>query len=248
MELSQQILAFSKKSTFSPQSVLAAIHQSLKANLGEYPKALTPCASGLPTVILMVGVNGTGKTSSSAKLAHYLKNQGYTVSLAAADTFRAAAVEQLKSWADKLNIPIFCGEANADSSSVCYLAHQQAIEKQYQFLICDTAGRLHTKHNLMEELKKINRTLSKQDPNAPHYQLLVIDATTGSNALIQAKNFHKTNPLDGIILTKLDGSAKGGVAIRIQKELGLLPLFIGTGEEASDFKPFDPNLFVEEMV
>jgi len=201
-----------------------------------------------PTVILMVGVNGTGKTTSSAKLASYFKSEGHAVMLAAADTFRAAAVEQLLSWGKRLEIPVVTGAHEADPSSVCYQAHQRAISEKVNYLICDTAGRLHTRNNLMEELAKIRRTLSKQDQSAPHQTFIVVDASTGSNALNQAREFQKAVPLDGLVLTKLDGSGRGGVAAAIQKELGIPPRFIGTGEEPSEFARFERSLFVETLL
>jgi len=201
-----------------------------------------------PTVILMVGVNGTGKTTSSAKLASYFKSEGHSVMLAAADTFRAAAVEQLLSWGKRLEIPVVTGAHEADPSSVCYQAHQRAISEKVNYLICDTAGRLHTRNNLMEELAKIRRTLSKQDQSAPHQTFIVVDASTGSNALNQAREFQKAVPLDGLVLTKLDGSGRGGVAAAIQKELGIPPRFIGTGEEPSEFARFERSLFVETLL
>ncbi|MDP0491582.1 MAG: signal recognition particle-docking protein FtsY [Verrucomicrobiota bacterium JB023] len=203
---------------------------------------------GKPTVILVVGVNGTGKTTSTAKLGHLLNVYGHSVRLAAADTFRAAAVEQLQSWAQRLDLPITAGAHKADPASVCYTAHQQAISEGAEFLICDTAGRLHTRHNLMEELGKIRRTLAKQDPSAPHLTLLVVDASTGSNALAQAKEFQKAVPLDGLIVTKLDGSGKGGITVSIQQSLKVPPLFIGTGEEPNKFQPFKREEFVERIL
>jgi fused signal recognition particle receptor len=157
---------------------------------------LVPREDGLPHVILMLGVNGTGKTTSTAKLATNLKASGYSVVVAAADTFRAAAVEQLEVWASRVQIPVIKGAPKADPSSVCYKAHQEAINTGAQFLILDTAGRLHTKHNLMAELKKIQRTIAKQDPTAPHTKMIVVDATTGSNALQQAREFNKVIPID----------------------------------------------------
>lgn len=203
---------------------------------------------GLPFVILVVGVNGTGKTTSTAKLGHLFARHGVSVLLAAADTFRAAAVEQLERWSDRLGLPLVKGAPNADPASVCYTAHQKALAEGTQVLICDTAGRLHTRHNLMEELGKIRRTLSKQDETAPHLTLLVVDATTGSNALNQAREFHKAVPLDGLIVTKLDGSGKGGVVVAIQKDLGISPRFIGTGEEPEDFDAFSKTAFVEKVL
>jgi len=211
-----------------------------------FPPALRE--DGKPTVILVVGVNGTGKTTSTAKLGHLLNVYGHTVRVAAADTFRAAAVEQLQSWAERLDLPITAGSHQADPASVCYTAHRAAIEEQAEFLICDTAGRLHTRHNLMEELGKIKRTIAKQDETAPHKTILVVDASTGSNALAQAREFHKAVPLDGLIVTKLDGSGKGGIAVSIQQELGIPPLFIGTGEEPNKFMPFQRESFVADIL
>lgn len=203
---------------------------------------------GKPFVILVVGVNGTGKTTSTAKLGHWLKKRGAKITLAAADTFRAAAVEQLQRWGGRLDLPVITGAPNADPSSVCFTAHQKAIADGSQFLICDTAGRLHTRHNLMEELGKIRRTIAKQDETAPHLTLLVVDATTGTNALQQAKEFHKASPLDGVIVTKLDGSGKGGVAVAIHEQLGIRPRFLGTGEEPDAFALFNREAFVKEIL
>ncbi len=203
---------------------------------------------GKPLVILVVGVNGTGKTTSTAKLGNLFSKHGISVMLAAADTFRAAAVEQLERWAERLALPLVKGAPNADPASVCYTAHQKAIADGSQILICDTAGRLHTRHNLMEELGKIKRTIAKQDETAPHLTLLVVDATTGGNALNQAREFHKAVPLDGVIVTKLDGSGKGGVAVAIQQELGIPPRFIGTGEEPEQFDAFTRRKFVEQVL
>jgi fused signal recognition particle receptor len=196
----------------------------------------------------VVGVNGTGKTTSTAKLGLWLKNRGYSVVLAAADTFRAAAVEQLQRWGDRLGLPVVTGNPNADPSSVCFHAHQKAIADGAQFLLCDTAGRIHTRHNLMQELGKIRRTLAKQDESAPHLTLLVVDATTGSNALQQAREFHKASPLDGLIVTKLDGSGKGGIAVTIHDQLGIPPRFIGTGEEPDAFAIFQRGPFVQDIL
>ena len=208
----------------------------------------TPRADGKPFVILVVGVNGTGKTTSSAKLGLWLTKRKRTVILAAADTFRAAAVEQLKRWGERLDLTVVTGNPNADPSSVCFHAHQKAIAAKTQFLICDTAGRIHTRHNLMEELGKICRTLAKQDDTAPHLTLLVVDATTGSNALNQAREFHKASPLDGLIVTKLDGSGKGGIAVSIHDQLGIPPRFLGTGEEPEAFSIFEKTAFLEEIL
>lgn len=201
-----------------------------------------------PCVILVIGVNGVGKTTSCAKLALWLKNRGNSVLLAAADTFRAAAVEQLERWGNRLEIEVVKGNPNADPSSVCYNAHSKALASGTDFLICDTAGRLHTRHNLMEELTKIRRVIAKQDETAPHTTYLVVDATTGANTLQQAREFHKACAIDGLIITKMDGSGRGGIIVPIYEELKIPPVFIGTGEEPKEFSPFDAKSFIEEMV
>ena len=188
-----------------------------------------------PKVVLLVGVNGTGKTTSSAKLAHWLKNQNRTCLLVAADTFRAAAIEQLCRWGERLGIEVMKSQYQGDSAALCYDAWDSANRRKIEFLLCDTAGRLHTKSNLMQELAKVTRTLAKHDPDAPHEKWIVLDATTGSNALVQAREFHQSIGLTGIILTKLDGSGKGGIAVAIQHELHLPTKFIGTGEKETDF-------------
>ncbi len=207
-----------------------------------------PQPQGKPCVLMMVGVNGAGKTTTSAKLAYRLQKQGYNVLLAAADTFRAAAVEQLESWANRLNVPLYKGNQNQDPASVCYEAHTRALQQGVDYLICDTAGRLHTRHNLMEELSKIRRSLAKQDADAPHACYLVVDATTGGNALVQAREFHKATPLSAVVVTKMDGSGKGGVAVAIQDELGISPIFLGTGEGKDDIRPFDPASYVNTFM
>jgi fused signal recognition particle receptor len=202
-----------------------------------------------PCVILVVGVNGVGKTTSVAKLAHLLQRQGKTVMLAAADTFRAAAIEQLDQWAQRLGIPIIKGQYKADPAAVCHDAWEAAKSRGIQYLICDTAGRLHNKENLMGELSKIERVLGRKDPDAPHETLLVVDATTGSNALVQAREFQKaTGQLTGVIVTKLDGSGKGGVIVSIQQELGIPARYIGTGEAQTDFEVFDSKTFAESIL
>ena len=232
----------------SADDVVETTRKHLSQKLPPYLAPPKPREDGKPYVILVVGVNGTGKTTSSAKLGNWLKNQGHSVTMVAADTFRAAAVEQLQRWGDRLDIPVVTGSPNADPSSVCFNAHQQAIAQGTQFLICDTAGRLHTRHNLMEELGKIRRTVAKQDESAPHLTLLVVDASTGNNAKMQAEAFHKAAPLDGLIVTKLDGSSKGGIAVSIYEELGIAPRFIGTGEEPEAFSVFDKEQFVSEVL
>jgi fused signal recognition particle receptor len=223
-----------------------------KAEIGKIlPAAPQPLPefADRPCVVLVVGVNGTGKTTSTAKLAHHLKRQGKSVVLAAADTFRAAAIEQLDVWAQRLDIPLIKGQYKADPAAVCFDAWEAARKRNAHYLLCDTAGRLHTRHNLMEELAKIRRTLAKKDPTAPHQTLLVVDATTGSNALAQAREFLKAlGGLDGIIVTKLDGSGKGGVIVSIQQELGVPARFIGTGEGPEDFSLFDPQKFLDGIL
>ena len=211
------------------------------------PPPIRPLPSG-PKVILIVGVNGTGKTTSTAKLAHYFKRNRHTVLLAAADTFRAAAIEQLGIWAERIGVEMIKGQYNADPAALCYDAYQAADKKDIEFLICDTAGRLHTKTNLMAELDKVKRSLAKHDAKAPHETLLVVDATTGSNALSQAREFHQAVGLTGLIVTKLDGSGKGGVVIAIQNELGIPTRFVGTGEKLEDLAPFDGRDFIAKMV
>jgi fused signal recognition particle receptor len=201
-----------------------------------------------PKAVLLVGVNGTGKTTSAAKLANALVKDRHTALLVAADTFRAAAIEQLGVWGERIGVEVVKGQYNGDAAALCYDAYATAHRRNIEFLLCDTAGRLHTKSNLMQELSKVSRTLAKHDPDAPHEKLLVVDATTGTNALVQAKQFHEAVGLTGIIVTKLDGSGKGGVVVAIQNELGIPPRYIGTGEKLEDLAPFDREAFVERML
>jgi fused signal recognition particle receptor len=201
-----------------------------------------------PKVILLLGVNGTGKTTSTAKLARYFQKHGHSVLLAAADTFRAAAIEQLGIWATRLGLEMIKGPYNADPAALCYEAYQAAAKGKIEFLLCDTAGRMHTKRNLMAELQKVKRTLGKQDSDAPHESLLVVDATTGGNALSQAREFQSAIGVTGLIVTKLDGSGKGGIVVAIQDELGIPTRFVGTGEQIDDFAPFDAGEFVANML
>lgn len=204
--------------------------------------------NGMPTVILVAGVNGVGKTTSIAKLAAFLKQRGDSVVLAAGDTFRAAAIEQLEVWAGRIDVPIVKSQYQGDPSAVCFEAHQKAIESGADYLICDTAGRLHTRHNLVEQLKKIERTLSKQDETAPHERWIVVDATTGSNAVVQAKEFDSALQLTGTIVTKLDGSGKGGSLVAIKHDLGIPTRFIGTGEKVEDLAPFNASDFIDQIL
>lgn len=201
-----------------------------------------------PKAILVVGVNGTGKTTSTAKLAHFLKSKRHTCLLAAADTFRAAAIEQLEMWGERLGIDVIKGQYGGDPAALCYDAWSAAHKRNIEFLLCDTAGRLHTKDNLMQELSKVKRTLAKHDPDAPHERLLVVDATTGGNALVQAREFHNAVGLTGIILTKLDGSGKGGVAVAIQDELGIPVRYLGMGEQPENFAEFDRDTFIQRIL
>ncbi len=191
------------------------------------------------SLYLFVGVNGVGKTTSIAKLAYSLKKEGKKVLLAAADTFRAGAIEQLATWANRIGVDIVCKEAGSDPSSVCYEAIQKAKDGKYDVLICDTAGRLQNKVNLMNELAKIKRVISREIPDAPHETLLVVDATTGQNGMSQAKIFKECTDLSGVVLTKLDGTAKGGIVLAIRNELDLQIKFVGLGEKLEDLEPFD---------
>ena len=220
----------------------AEIEKSLSSNKPDLIKA----AHGT-TVVSIVGVNGTGKTTTSAKLAHYFQAQKKSVLLAACDTFRAAAIEQIKLWGARLKVEVIAGSYGADAASVAHDAVTAAQARKADYLFIDTAGRLHTKHNLMQELQKLHRVIGKQLAGAPHEVLLVLDATTGMNALNQAREFHKAVPLTGLIVTKLDGTSKGGMVVAIQKELGLPIKFIGLGEQPDDLQPFDAKQFAQAL-
>jgi fused signal recognition particle receptor len=228
-----------------------ALHQALKENLYQM---LQPCSQPLtipkqdsPYVILVVGVNGAGKTTSIGKLANRLQAQGHSVMLAAGDTFRAAAVEQLQTWGERNNVHVVAQHTGADSASVIFDALESARAKGVDVLIADTAGRLHTKSNLMDELKKIKRIMGKLDQSAPHEVLLVLDAGTGQNALSQARLFNETVQLTGIALTKLDGTAKGGVIFALANQLHIPIRFIGVGEAIEDLQDFDARTFVDAL-
>jgi fused signal recognition particle receptor len=201
-----------------------------------------------PTIILIVGVNGSGKTTTIAKLGKRFTDQGKKVIFGAADTFRAAAVDQLQVWADRLDIPIIAGQPDGDPGAVAYDTVQAAVARQYDIAIIDTAGRLHTRFNLMEELKKVHRVVGKALPGAPHDVWLVMDATTGQNALQQAKAFKEAVKVTGIILAKLDSSARGGMAFAIQSDLEIPIIFAGLGESPDDLQPFDPDQFVDGIL
>jgi len=202
---------------------------------------------GSVSVVSIVGVNGTGKTTTSAKLAHFAQSQNKPAVLAACDTFRAAAIEQLKLWGQKLKVEVIAGAYGTDPAAVAHDAVTAAQARKASFLFIDTAGRLHTKHNLMQELQKLHRVIGKQLPGAPHEVLLVLDATTGMNAMNQAREFNKSVPLTGLVVTKLDGTSKGGMVVAIQKELGLPVKFIGLGEQADDLQPFDAKQFARAL-
>jgi len=203
---------------------------------------------GEPEVILVVGVNGTGKTTSTGKLAYALRSQGKSVLLAAADTFRAAAIEQLEIWGDRTGVEVIKNKPGGDPSAVLFDALQAAKARGIDYVIVDTAGRLHTKSNLMTELEKMRRTAQRFIPSAPHETLLVMDATTGQNGLQQARLFTQSAGVTGIVLTKLDGTAKGGVVVAISKELGLPVRYVGVGEKVGDLLPFNSKDFVESLV
>jgi len=227
--------------------VVKIVRQEISRVLPANNAAIQPLA-GKPNVILLLGVNGTGKTTSTAKLARYLQKDRHSVLLAAADTFRAAAIEQLGIWATRLGVEMIKGQYNTDPAALCYEAYQAAAKRQADFLLCDTAGRLHTKKNLMAELEKVKRTLAKHDPDAPHETLLVVDATTGGNALSQAREFQTAIGLTGLVVTKLDGSGKGGIVVAIQDELRIPTRFVGTGEQLDDFAAFDRRTYIENLL
>ena len=199
------------------------------------------------SVILVIGVNGVGKTTSIGKMASQLKAQGNSVLLAAADTFRAAAIEQLEAWSNRAGVPMIAQKEGSDPAAVIFDAIQAAKARNTDVLICDTAGRLHNKKNLMEELKKINRIIDKEYPEAYRETLIVLDSTTGQNALVQAKLFMEAAKIDGIILTKMDGTAKGGIAVAIQSEIGIPVKYIGVGEKIDDLQKFDSDSFVNAL-
>ncbi|MBA2227780.1 MAG: signal recognition particle-docking protein FtsY [Thermogemmata sp.] len=226
--------------------VEAFVQQQLRELLGNEDRGIRWSATR-PTVILIAGVNGSGKTTSIAKLAKYLQDQGKKVLLAACDTFRAAAVEQLTVWAQRLGCDIVKQQQGANPAAVAFDACERAKARGYDVLIVDTAGRLHTQTHLMKELEKIHNVVARQIPGAPHEVLLVLDATTGQNALAQAEQFSKSVHCTGIILTKLDGTAKGGAIFTIKQKLGLPVKFVGVGEQLDDLEPFDPEAFVAAL-
>ena len=247
LRIVQSLQARDARSPITSADIAEVAREEIGRVLPINPSPIRPLPAH-PKVILIVGVNGTGKTTSTAKLAHFLQTKRHTVLLAAADTFRAAAIEQLAIWAERIGVEMIRGPYNADPAALCYEAYQTADKNNIEFLLCDTAGRLHTKTNLMAELSKIKRSLAKNDPKAPHETLLVIDATTGGNALTQARQFHQSIGLSGLVATKLDGSGKGGVVVAIQDELGIPTRFVGTGEKLQDFQEFDGRDYIANMI
>jgi len=243
VKLTDELITMAK--TTKPEDAKEAIMAEVKKWLSKDDRTIkfTP---GRTNTILVVGVNGTGKTTSTAKLAYQLKSEKKTILLAAADTFRAAAVEQLQTWADRIGVELVHGESNADPASVTFSAITKAKEVQIDYLVVDTAGRLHTKENLMQELGKVLRVIEKLSP--VDEVLLVIDATTGQNGMNQARVFIEAVGVTGLIITKLDGSAKGGVGVAVEKEFGLPIKYIGSGEQISDLAPFDAERFIEGLL
>ena len=239
VKLVDQVIAEAKSA--KPENAQQSITNMIQQWLSSKDRAIAKNSDRVST-ILVVGVNGTGKTTSTAKLANLIKNEKNTVLLAAADTFRAAAVDQLQTWATRIDIEVVSGAANGDPAAVAFSAITKAKSENYNYLLVDTAGRLHTKENLMQELGKVIRVIEKQSP--VDEILLVLDATTGQNGINQAKVFIEAAGVTGFILTKLDGSAKGGVGLAIEKEFGLPIKFIGTGEQISDLAPFDPEQYI----
>jgi fused signal recognition particle receptor len=250
MEITSQIIAAVKRQ-YETQGgagldVFAIASREVEQSLGSDRTELQRAAGGL-TVVSIVGVNGTGKTTTAAKLAHLVQSRGETSLLAACDTFRAAAIEQIKLWGHRLKVEVVAGAYGADPAAVAHDAVAAAQARRANYLFVDTAGRLHTKHNLMQELQKLHRVMGKQLPGAPHEVLLVLDATTGMNAMNQAREFNKAVPLSGLIVTKLDGTSKGGMVVAIQKELGLPIKFVGLGEQADDLQPFNAKQFADAL-
>jgi len=241
--LSDELIEVAKKT--KPDDLSAAVNAALFGALAPTRREIASHAGRLTTV-MVVGVNGTGKTTSVAKLTSLLKNEGSSITLCAADTFRAAAIEQLQTWGTRLDVNVVAGNFQGDPASVAFDAAVQAKEQDSNYLIIDTAGRLHTANNLMDELEKIRRVVEKSTPIDE--VLLVIDATTGQNGIAQAKSFISSVGATGLILTKLDGSAKGGIALAIERETGVPIKFVGTGESATDFGRFDPESYISGLL
>ena len=239
--------AYKKDATLHGQQAAAIGAAVLKRALTGSEGNLDLPPTKLPVVIAMIGVNGSGKTTTAAKLAWKLKQEGKSVTLAACDTFRAAAVEQLKTWATRLDLEIVASHTGADSASVAFDAWQAAKSRGRDYLIIDTAGRLHTKSNLMEELAKIRRVLQKNDPTAPQHRWLVVDGSLGSNSIEQARVFHQSFGLTGLVVTKLDGTSRGGALVGIYRQLKIPIYFIGLGEQAEDLQPFSVENYAKAV-
>jgi fused signal recognition particle receptor len=226
---------------------VAVLQRALAGSEGVLNGTAAIAPAGNPIVIAMIGVNGSGKTTTSAKLAWKLKQEGKTVTLAACDTFRAAAVEQLKSWATRLDLEVVASHSGADAAAVAFDAWQAAKSRGRDYLIVDTAGRLHTKSNLMEELAKIRRVLQKNDPAAPQHRWLVVDGSLGSNSIEQAKVFHQSFGLTGLVVTKLDGTSRGGALVGIYRQLKIPIYFLGLGEQPEDLQPFSVENYAKAV-
>jgi fused signal recognition particle receptor len=237
-----------RKELANTEAVLAELKEQMKAILRPCEAALTIAANNTsPFVILVVGINGSGKTTTIGKIAHHVQSFGHSVMLAAGDTFRAAAIEQLQIWGERNQIPVISQQPGADTAAVIYDALESAKAREIDVLLADTAGRLHTQNNLMDELKKVKRVLGKQDPTAPHETLLILDASIGQNALNQAMQFHAAIGITGLVITKLDGTAKGGIIFAIAKQMQIPIRFIGVGEGIDDLRPFHADEFVSAL-
>jgi fused signal recognition particle receptor len=227
------------------ENLESAVIAQIKSSLFQGAREI-PLTSGSLTTILIVGVNGTGKTTSAAKLANLYKSQGRKVLLVAADTFRAAAVQQLKTWGDRIGVEVVSGKENSDPAAICFDGASRAKSENFDLLIIDTAGRLHTKSNLMDELGKVRRVVEKVTPI--NEVLFVLDGTTGQNGIAQAKTFSESVTLSGLIVTKVDGSTKGGIALATERSLGIPLKFVGTGEGIGDIRPFDPDTYIADLL
>lgn len=245
-ELVDKLRSHARKNP-DPDTFLAAVKEELMKVFPEKKEEKEPSQAS-PHVILIVGVNGSGKTTSLAKLAYHFRSLGKSVMIAAGDTFRAAAIEQLETWGERVGVPIVKSKPNGDPSAVAFDAIASAKAKSIDIVLIDTAGRLQTKTDLMQELSKVRRICQKQIPDAPHETLLVLDATIGQNALDAARVFHQFTPITGIILAKLDGSAKGGIAVAIQKELKIPIRWVGLGEKESDLAPFNAEEYIDALL
>lgn len=245
--LDQLVDKLGRKALDDPNIIFNTLKAIMCEHLLEAEQPLQIDTQKKPYTLMMVGINGSGKTTTLGKLAYKLHKEGFSVAMSAGDTFRAAAIEQLQSWGERYNIPVIAQHSGSDSAAVTYDALQSSKAKQTHILLADTAGRLHTQSNLMEELKKIKRVMAKLDPNTPHETMLVIDASIGQNALQQARMFNEAVGIDSLCITKLDGTAKGGIVFAIVQELGLPIRYIGVGETVDDLQPFVAEDFVEAL-